>query len=56
MCDMNIWVYDNSLPKNGKIRGGAGVLVQKSKLLFWLVGFMCRVDIHVMMLYESGGQ
>lgn len=50
---MNIWVYDNSLPKNGKIRGGAGVLVQKSKLLFWLVGFMCRVDIRVMMLYVS---
>lgn len=49
---MNIWVYDNSLPKNGKIRGGAGVLVQKSRLLFWLVGFMCRVDIRVM-LYVS---
>ena len=50
---MNIWVYDNSLPKNGNIRGGAGVLVQKSRLLFWLVGFMCRVDIRVMMLYVS---
>ena len=41
------------LPKNGKIRGGAGVLVQTSRLLFWLVGFMCKVDIHVVMLYVS---